>query len=487
MALSLEQLSRKIGDQRRTVTELNSKLQEGVKAFDVKDTEYSELNELLNGLAEGSEPTAEQTAKATSLRDEMKSLRLSNMKLADDVRAAKEDLTDMESDFSMRKASNELEDYLGSSAGRIGSDGASLNDASGLNSKVRVLAPTNEQMDHHLGVYLQCQILSQLSHRPAADIAANHFKNDFVSSASMHADEHGIGGSWIAGVFSTRFIELLRAKSIVRMMGCDMVPLDDGSLMIPKETSGPSGQYLGERESADNETIGTGDVRLVAKELVCQVTSSEKLLRSPSANAAQRILTSVLRGAGLTEDLYFLRGAPSGAGPTGMRYLAHADNVLAVNATVNLANITNDLGKAELALLNANVSFENTHWVMAPRTMVYLMDLRDGNGNLAWPSLQGPNPTLRNKPVHTTTQIPINLGGGGNESEILLAEANHLIIGDAPRVGFDSSNVAAYNDGGTVKAAFSERKVVSRLVMENDFNTKYDKAIAVLTEVDWGA
>jgi hypothetical protein len=95
-------------------------------------------------------------------------------------------------------------------------------------------------------------------------------------------------------------------------------------------------------------------------------------------------------------------------------------------------------------------------------------------------------PTLRGKPVFATTQIPINLGSG-DKSEIMLAEASHLIIGDSPRVGFDSSNVAAYLDGGVMKASFSERKVVTRLVMENDFNTLYDQAIAVLTNVNWGA
>jgi HK97 family phage major capsid protein len=382
-----------------------------------------------------------------------------------------------------------LDDYLGSSSQSghgSSSSGFGGSSSGGASDSIRVLPATSEQLDHDLGVLFQSRILSNIDHIPVATIAKDTFKNDRVASASMYAGEHASGGAWIQGVYLDRFIELLRPLSIVRMMGVDTVPLDDGTLLMPKETAGPTGQYLGEKESANVETVGSGDVKLIGKELVCMVAASEKLMRSPSANAANRIRNSVLRGAGQTEDLYFLRGIAGGAGPTGMRYLAALANILTANGTVNLQNITNDLGRLELALLNGNVAFFKPAWIMAPRTMVYLMDLRDSNGNLAWPSLSLERPTLRGKPVFATTQIPINLGSG-DKSEIMLAEASHLIIGDSPRVGFDSSNVAAYLDGGVMKASFSERKVVTRLVMENDFNTLYDQAIAVLTNVNWGA
>lgn len=357
--------------------------------------------------------------------------------------------------------------------------------AGGASDRIRVLPATSEQLDHDLGVLLQSRVVSSLDRVPVAEVAKKLFKNERVASASMYADEHSAGGAWISGAYLDRFIELLRPLSIVRMMGVDTVPLDDGVLVMPKETAGPTGQYLGEKEPANVETLASGDVRLVAKELVCMVAASEKLIRSPSAKAADRIRNSVLRGAGQTEDLYFLRGIPAGAGPTGLRYLVNAANVLTANATVSLATITSDLGRLELALLNANVAFFRPAWIMAPRTLIYLMDLRDGNGNLAWPSLSQEKPTLRGKPVYTTTQIPVNLGSG-DKSEIMLVETSHLVIGDAPRVGFESSNVAAFLDGGVMKSSFAERKVVTRLVMENDFNTLYDKAIAVLTSVNWG-
>lgn len=485
MPVSLEQLSRKIGDKRREVSDLNSKLQASIKSYDEKEDTLVSKSESFKPDEKTGELSSEQTEELDTLRNDLNSLRLENIKLADAVQSAKSDLAAMESDMKLRQTSNDTENWLSESAGRGGASSlADVQSSGGTSDAVRVLPATNEQLDHDLGVLFQSRILSDMDRVPVAEIAKKVFNNDRVSSAAMYAGEHGAGGAWIQGVYLDRFIELLRPLSIVRMMGVDTVPLDDGSLLMPKETAGPTGKYLGEKEPANVETVGSGDIRLVAKELVCMVAASEKLIRSPSANAANRIRNSIMRGAGQTEDLYFLRGIAAGAGPTGLRYLVNAANIIKANATVNLANVTNDLGKAELALLNANVVAVKPAWIMAPRSLIYLMDLRDGNGNLAWPTLSQERPTLRGKPVYTTTQIPVNLNS--TESEVMLVEAAHLIIGDAPRVGFDSSNVAAYLDGGTMKASFAERKVVTRLVMENDFNTLYDKAIAVLTEVKWG-
>lgn len=490
--LSLEQLSRKIGDARNNLSKLNVALQDGIALYDSKDTERDTLASELDSL-EG-EPSNEQAAKLTKVDSELKEQRLKNVGLHDKVQSAKNELTDLESDMKVRQSSNDLEDFLSSSAGRganstlLGSDGASLTSAAGTSGRVNVLPLTSEQLDHDLGVYLCAMMVNQLSGgRSSLSQVALEFGNERVSNAAMQANDFDAGGSWIQGAYSDRFIELLRPESIVRQMGVDEVPLDDGTMDMPKETGGPSGRYLGENEDADVEVLTTGDVKLVAKELVCIVPASDKLLRSRSAKAAERIRNSIIRGCGTTEDLYFLRGTPAGAGPTGMRYLALAANILTANATVNLANTTNDLGRLELRLMANNVRMARAAWLMSPRTLIFLADQRDGNGNLAWPSLSmGDRPMLRRKPVFVSTQIPENLGYG-NKSEIMLADAQHLIIGDAPRIAMDASNTAAYNDGGTLKAAFSGRKTLTRLVMENDFNTLHAGAIAVLTEVAWGA
>jgi hypothetical protein len=60
-------------------------------------------------------------------------------------------------------------------------------------------------------------------------------------------------------------------------------------------------------------------------------------------------------------------------------------------------------------------------------------------------------------------------------------------IGDAMKIRIDVSNTAAYYDGSSVVATFSEDQTVIRAVSMHDFACRYDHSIAVLSGVDWGA
>ena len=124
-------------------------------------------------------------------------------------------------------------------------------------------------------------------------------------------------------------------------------------------------------------------------------------------------------------------------------------------------------------------------WIMAPRTQMHLMNLRDGNGNYAFPEVMSGR--LRNKPIFLTTQIPINLGGG-TESEIYLVDAAQIVVGEHMGIEISMSTEAAYNDGtGTMRAAFSRDETVMRAILQHDINARHLAAIAILTGVTWGA
>lgn len=490
MAVKLAKLEAKIGEQKRLLVSLQAERQTALENLDAKEAVVEDLSTKIQAAIDAKEDPSEDDTKAlTAAKDEYKAIRTTVVKLGDKISAERSALSDLEADFSTRQEHNKFEAELSESSGRQtesvtepGAEGAG--GASG--ERIRVLEASDEQLDHDLGVMFQVSMIAGLDHRSIQEVAAG-MGNERVIQAANTANSHSAGGSWIQGRYLDRFVEQLRPYSIIRNAGVDEVPLDDGSLEMPEEVAGPAGAYLGETQVADTEQVTTGSIKLIAKELVVQVVASEKLIRSPSAKAAARIRRSVLKGAGQTEDQYFLRGSASSAGPTGLRYLAPASNVFTANTTVNLTNTEADLDKLDLALLNGNVIWDIPFYSMSPRTAVYLTSLRDGNGNKVYPEMSLPRPMLRGKPVYTSTQIPVNIGGAGSGSEIILAEGSHLIIGDAPKLQYESSNVAAYNQGGVVKAAFSERNVVSRMVMENDFNTLQKKAIAVLDDVRWGA
>lgn len=310
--------------------------------------------------------------------------------------------------------------------------------------------------------------------------------NDLYVAKALSASDAVTGGFMVPTQDSNEIIELLRPESVVRRADPMIMPLINGSATLPKIASGASASFIGENNPAPVTGETFGQIRLTARKLAALVPISNDLIRFGS-NAADGIVKDDLVAAVTQrEDAAFIRDDGTDATPIGLRYLVAAANVIAANATVNLANVTTDMGYLVLALKNANVRFRRPAWFMAPRTEQYLMDVRDTNGNFAFrPELLAGN--LRMYPYFTTTQIPTNLGGGGNESELILADMADFVIGDALNIALDISPDATYDEGGTLVSAFQRDQTVIRAIHEVDCNSRHNESIAVLTGVTWGA
>lgn len=303
-------------------------------------------------------------------------------------------------------------------------------------------------------------------------------------------------GSGVAGGFlvpedvSTEVIELLRPLSVVTAMGPRVVPMPNGNLTTNRRASGATFTYGGEQQDIKATGVSFGQVKLSAKKLSGLIPISSELLRTASTAVDRMIRDDALADAAQIQDRFFLRGSGTDFAPKGLRWQTlgtafETTHVLTMTGSPDLAKVTNDLGRMELALGKANVVFTGAHWVMAPRVAMYLTNLRDGNGNLAFPEMQ--DGQLRRKPVHITTEIPDNLGGG-TESEIMLVHPAHVLVGEHMGIEIAMSTEAAYKDaGGNMQAAFSRDETLLRMIMQHDIGLRHLPAVAVLTGVTWGA
>lgn len=295
------------------------------------------------------------------------------------------------------------------------------------------------------------------------------------------------GGFLVPEDVSSDIVELLRPASVVMGMGPMVVPMPNGNLTMNRIAVGSTSSYIGEQQDVPATGVQFGQFKLSAKKLAALIPLSNDLLRAASTQVDRIVRDDVVMSTAQRMDLAFIRGAGTEHSPRGMRFLLigtslETTNILAANATVNLVNVTSDLGRLELALMNANVPMTRAGWLMAPRTAMYLRNLRDGNGNFAFPEMQ--NGQLRGKPFATTTQIPINLNGA--ESEIYLADFAHIVVGEHMGIEVSMSTEAAYRDsGGNLQAAFSRDETVMRAILQHDFNTRHLPAIAILTGVTW--
>lgn len=311
--------------------------------------------------------------------------------------------------------------------------------------------------------------------------------------SGLFAQQSGLtgaaGGFLIPEDVSGELIELLRPASVVMSLGPVIMPMPNGNLTMNRINVGTTSSYIGELQDVPATGVQFGQLKLSSKKLAALVPISNDLLQSASTQADAVVRDDMVLSMATRTDLAFIRGAGTQFTPLGLRNQLtgtafDTTNVLTMTATPSLVTITTDLGRLELALLNANISMTRPGWIMAPRTMMHLMNLRDGNGNYAFPEMM--NGQLRGKPFRVTTQIPVNLGGG-TESELYLADFAHVVVGEQQGIELAISTEAAYRDASnTLQGSFSRDETVIRAIAKHDLALRHLPAVAILTGVTWG-
>jgi HK97 family phage major capsid protein len=322
----------------------------------------------------------------------------------------------------------------------------------------------------------------------AAQIAANEWGESGLF-ANQNMGTGSAGGFLVPEDVSTEVIELLRPASVIMSLRPQVVDMPNGNMTMNRRATGAAASYIGEQQDAPATAVEFGQVKLSAKKLAALIPISNDLLRSASVAADRIVRDDLIATLAQRMDLSFIRGAGTQFSPRGLRFQAvgttfAATHLLTVTGTDTLADITANLGRLELALLNADVPMTRPGWLMAPRTYMRLMNIRDGNGNFAFPEVQ--RGELRGKPFRVTTQIPINLGGG-TESEIGLIDFAHVLVGEHMGIEVSLSTEAAYRDASNnLQAAFSRDETVMRAIAQHDIGLRHLPAAAWITNITWG-
>jgi HK97 family phage major capsid protein len=220
-----------------------------------------------------------------------------------------------------------------------------------------------------------------------------------------------------------------------------------------------------------------------AKTLRAIVPITNQLIRRASFGVDAMVRDDLVTSAAIKEDQQFLRGVGSDTAPTGLRNLIPVGNVLTMTANPDLVKITSDMARLKLKVVNANVPLSKCGYIMSPTVHSFLENIRDGNGNKAFPEVAEGKFGIY--PIFVTTSVPDNLGVGGNESEVYFGDFEQFLIGDTYQVTLTASTEAAYEDNGEILSAFSNDETVIRLIQEHDTQLRHDAAFAVLTGVTW--
>lgn len=316
---------------------------------------------------------------------------------------------------------------------------------------------------------------------------------------ALAAGDASAGGFLVPTQFSQDVIELMRPAATVRSLNPVVLPMPTGTVQVPKITAGATASYIGENTNIPKTEPSFGQITLTWKKLAALVPVSNNLLRYSSPGADSIVRDDVVRALAAREDRAFIRDDGTSATPKGLKFWIDAANKFNATAAVTLDGVTTDLGRAIQNLMDADVPLIISQgavgagsvdvrpgWIFSPRTYRYLSTVRTTNGPYAFRDemLTG---RLWGWPFRVTSQVLSNMGSGGNQSEVYFGGFAFAVIGESQNLMVDVSQEAAYDDGGTVRAAFSLDQTVVRVLSEHDFALRQDRGFSLIQAVTWSA
>ena len=298
------------------------------------------------------------------------------------------------------------------------------------------------------------------------------------------------GGALVPDGMTSDFIQIIHDEMTVGTLGARQVSVPTGSLPIRKGTSGATAYWVGESSNITPSTPQTGLVNLRTHKLAALVALSNELIFDSSDFALQWVRDELASVMEETLDLAYLRGLGTANSPKGVLYQvvsANKNNATQAGAAATLAEMSLDLTKMLYLLLAYLKRIVSGGWVMHARSWYWLFQILTSDGYPAFRDEMRAG-TLFGFPFRLTSQIPINLGTGTNESEIYLGDWSRFMLGFTGGMRIDVSTEAAYYDGAAQQAAFSRDETVIRAVTRNGCEPRYaGQEFAVLDAVKWGA
>ena len=303
-------------------------------------------------------------------------------------------------------------------------------------------------------------------------------------SAALSGATEAAGGVTIPRPMAEEMIGLLRARVVVRASGARTFPMPAGQIRHAKQIASATASYGAENAAIAASEPAFDKLDQSFKILTGLVPIGNALLRHTGVQMAQLVRDDLLTVMALREDLAFLRGDGLANTPKGLRNWMLTANwpVAAVAASAAAADLA--LRRAVSRVEDANVAMTAPGCIMRASTKNWLASLRDAVGFLLYPSINDSG-TLLGFPIRVTSQVPNNLGGGGNETEVYFGDFAEAMIGDSMVMTLSVSTEAGYHDGTSFVSAYQNDLTLIRAVSEHDFAPAHDVAFAGFNATSW--
>ena len=315
----------------------------------------------------------------------------------------------------------------------------------------------------------------------------SHLAKEFAGSQNkaLNAGSAAAGGIFVPDEVSNEIIDILRPQTTFLQGDPRRVNFDRGNYHVPAAATGATAYWRGEGRPIQPSQPTFRDIDMSAKFLGALVPITDQLLRWSRIDIASWVERDMAEAMGQELDRAAYFGAGTVNEPMGILNIQGIGSVQSTGSSV--AQIETDASKLELNMMNTNLPMNRAAWLMSPRSLVFLQNLRDGNGNRYFPELMQATPTWRNKPVRTTTSVGVTYGIGTNESLVALINYGDVFYGESRSLVFKVSDEASYVKNGQTVSAFQNELTLIRATTEVDVSMKYLEAVQVLRGVTWGS
>lgn len=244
----------------------------------------------------------------------------------------------------------------------------------------------------------------------------------------------GSAGGFLVATNNQSFIELLRGRAVVMMMGATRMTGMVGNVTVPKQTAAATAYWLANEGTATTESQQTfGQMSLTPKNVAAYTEVSRQLMIQSDPSAEMLVMNDLAAVVALAVDSAALNGSGSSGQPTGVLNtagigsvtggsLAYAGivefqtDVLASNALVNPGSAGYVTTPAVAGLLLQRARFANT-------------DTPLWNGSV----LDG---TMAGFAARASTQVPTATMIFGDFSQLVVAEWGALEVDVNPYANF---------------------------------------------------
>jgi len=372
----------------------------------------------------------------------------------------------------------------------------------GEKDKVPARPKEKIKADKKVALLMSAQLKGKLGGQHPLAVLEDNGYSEYVAelcetngiTKSVNTLTDSAGGLLVPEAARGELIDILYADTTFLQGNPVRVPLIGGKYTQPYGVSGATAGYVGEGAKKPVSDLTFAEMEMTSKKLAAIVLITKESKRWSFINIQNYVERNLRTVLPYTMNTAAYLGTGSGQTPLGiLNTVGIGAYGAATYAALPKAPTIAELDKMASLMTQYLVTrlIPRTSawaWVMSYRTAEFLRNFRIGsNLDLAFPEMQGANPTWKGIRVLIEYAIPENTGGGTDETVLALVNFNDVLFGEEEGLTTSFSDQATVDVSGTLVHLWQQNMFGLLAEMMHGFGVQNVNSIVRLNNVRWGA